>query len=105
MGDPRYNKGGVLTKLVLSIALSAIAIGLAPLTFLAAKYQVFGALSFHILCVIIPFTATAIAILSFFFAIVGRRYSRFGWLFIILSCCAIVFPLLFIYWVLNYGRY
>lgn len=84
---------------VISIPLSAIAIGLVPLTFFVAKYEVFGALlSFHFMFVIIPFTSAVIAIVSLFFAISGRHSFKFAWLFVVLSCCAIAFPFLYIYW-------
>ena len=98
MDDPLNNKDGMLFRLVISVALSAIAIGLAPLTFLAAKYEIFGVLSFHFMFMIIPFISFLIAIVSLVLAIIGRRAFRFGWVFTILSCCAMAFPFFYIYW-------
>lgn len=103
MGDSRSNKREKRFTLVISMALSAIAIGLAPLMFLAAKYEVFGVLSLYFMLGILPLISFLIAAASLFFAIIGRRTFRFGWMFLILSCCALVFPFLFIYWALHEG--
>ena len=105
MDAPRRNKDITPIKLILSIALSVIAIGLVPLTFLAVMYyQVFGIPSLSMvvaLTVSTPLISSLIAVVSLFLAISARRCFRFGWIVIILSCCSIVFPFIYTFWSLH----
>jgi len=96
-----HNLIGTKISFVASIVLSVIAIGLVPCVFFAATNYLFGypvpvgapTLGF----VYAPLAATLIGILSLILAIVGRRYYRFGWILIIFSCIATVFPVFYVF--------
>jgi hypothetical protein len=100
MNDWAHSPRAAQIKLIVSVVLLVIAISLVPLAWCVAAYMHVVLSMFVMLFFIIPGVSSVIAIASLLLAISARRCCKYGWIYVILSSCAVAFPLIFTFWFL-----